>query len=126
MDPWYPLGSGDMLEVASMGLHVAQMTGSAAMAACFQAVTANAAQVMGLKGYGLAPGCFADLVVLQAANPVEAIRLRAARLQVIRRGRVIAENPARETRLDLPGRPERIGLTAPWGEAGVPEGRRAD
>ena len=126
MDPWYPLGSGDMLDVASMGLHVAQMTGSEAMAACFQAVTANAAQVMGLQGYGLAPGCFADLVVLQAADPVEAIRLRAARLQVIRRGKVIAESPAREARLNLPGRPDRVTHTAPWGERGVPEGRRAN
>ena len=31
MDPWYPLGSGDMLEVAAMGLHVAQMTSRAQM-----------------------------------------------------------------------------------------------
>ncbi|MEX2009356.1 MAG: amidohydrolase family protein, partial [Dongiaceae bacterium] len=39
MDPWYPLGSADMLEVAQMGLHVAQMTGQEAMRACFAAVT---------------------------------------------------------------------------------------
>src|SRR4249920_584114 len=39
MDPWYSLGSGDMLEVAHMGLHVAQMTGQDAMRACFRAVT---------------------------------------------------------------------------------------
>ncbi len=42
MDPWYSLGSGDMLEVAHMGLHVAQMTGVDGMRACFDAVTANA------------------------------------------------------------------------------------
>ena len=52
MDPWYPLGSADMLEVASMGLHVAQMTGVEAMKSCFQAVTANAACIMNLEGYG--------------------------------------------------------------------------
>ena len=122
MDPWYPLGTGDMLDVAHMGLHVAQMTGSEAMGACFQAVTGNAAKVMGLEGYGLEPGCFADLVVLQAADPVEAIRLRATRWHVLRRGRVIAETPARETRLDLPGRPKSVAFTGPW-EDGVPEGR---
>ena len=39
MDPWYSLGSADMLEVAQMGLHVAQMTSQAQMRACFDAVT---------------------------------------------------------------------------------------
>ena len=108
MDPWYGLGSGDMLEVASMGLHVAQMTGQAAMRACFEAVTGTPARILGLDGYGLDPGCRADLVVLQAGDPVEAIRLRATRLAVIRRGRVVASTPARSARLDLPGRPGRV------------------
>jgi cytosine deaminase len=105
-DPFYPMGSGDMLEVASMGLHVAQMTGVAAIRSCFDAVTINAASILGLEGYGLEPGCNADFVVLQARDPVEAIRLRAARLYVVRRGRVIAENPVQTARLHLPGRPE--------------------
>ena len=82
MDPWYPMGSGDLLEVASMGLHVAQMTGRDAMRACFDAVTATPARILGLEGYGIAPGCFADLVLLQARDPIEAIRLRAARLSL--------------------------------------------
>ena len=93
MDPWYPLGSGDMLEVAQMGLHVAQMTSQAQMRACFDAVTANPARILGLEGYGLAPGCRADFVLLQARDPVEAIRLRATRLAVVRAGRVIARTP---------------------------------
>ena len=66
MDPWYSLGSGDMLEVASMGLHVAQMTSQAAMRQCFDAVTINAAKILQLPAYGLAPGCHADFVLLQA------------------------------------------------------------
>ncbi|MGA7781962.1 MAG: amidohydrolase family protein, partial [Paraburkholderia sp.] len=90
MDPWYSLGSGDMLEVAHMGLHVAQMTGIDAMHACFDAVTVNAARILGLEGYGIAPGCEANCVVLDARDPVEAIRLRAARLAVVRRGKVVA------------------------------------
>jgi cytosine/creatinine deaminase len=93
MDPWYSLGSHDMLEVAHMGLHVGQMTGTAEMLGCFDAVTRNAAKVMGLEGYGLEPGCHADLVVLQASDPIEALRLKPARLHVLRRGRVIAETP---------------------------------
>ena len=105
MDPWYSLGSGDMLEVAHMGLHVGQMTSQAAMRQCFEAVTRNAARVMGLQGYGLEAGCKADLVLLQARNPIEAIRLRATRLKVFKAGKLIAETPASTSTLMLPGRP---------------------
>jgi cytosine/creatinine deaminase len=108
MDPWYGLGSGDMLEVAHMGLHVAQMTGQDAMRACFAAVTDAPARILGLDGYGVAPGCHADLVVLDARDPVEAIRLRAARRHVIRRGRVVSRMPAAHAALDLPDRPASV------------------
>lgn len=105
MDPWYSLGSGDMLEVAHMGLHVAQMTGQEAMHQCFLAVTEAPARILGLEGYGIAPGCHADLVLLDAASTVEAIRLRAARRMVIRRGVVVSEAPPARATLNLPGRP---------------------
>jgi cytosine deaminase len=111
MDPWYSLGSGDMLEVAQMGLHVAQMTSQAQMRACFDAVTVNAAKVMGLDGYGLAVGHHADFVLLQARDPIEAIRLRANRLAVVRRGRVVARTPAAVASLALPGRPATVDWT---------------
>ncbi|WP_342117799.1 amidohydrolase family protein [Pseudoduganella sp. OTU4001] len=108
MDPWYSLGSGDMLEVAHMGLHVAQMTGQAAMRQCFEAVTSAPARILGLEGYGLQPGCHADLVLLDAADPVEAIRLRAARRLVLRRGQVVAESAPARVRLAVPGRPGQV------------------
>jgi cytosine deaminase len=91
MDPWYSFGSHDMLEVAHMGLHVAQMTGVDQMRQIFEAVTYNGAKVMGLEGYGLEPGCRADIVILQAADTHEALRLKPARLFVIRRGKIIAQ-----------------------------------
>jgi cytosine deaminase len=106
MDPWYSLGSGDMLEVAHMGLHVAQMNSQAAMRQCFDAVTANPARILGLAGYGLEVGCHADLVLLQARDPVEALRLRATRLKVFRRGRLLAETPAATSQLHVNGRPD--------------------
>ncbi len=105
MDPWYSLGSGDMLEVAHMGLHVAQMTGQEAMRACFAAVTETPARILGLEGYGIAPGCRADLVLLQARDAVEAIRLRATRLLVLRAGKVVASTRPATTTLHLEGRP---------------------
>jgi cytosine deaminase len=116
MDPWYSLGSGDMLEVAQMGLHVAQMTSQAGMRACFDAVTVNPARILGLQGYGLEPGCRADFVLLQARSPAEAIRLRAQRLLVVRGGRVLARAPRAEATLALPGRPATVDfLMAPRG-----------
>ncbi|MBN9078952.1 MAG: cytosine deaminase [Rhizobiales bacterium 65-79] len=105
LDPWYSLGTADMLDVAFMGLHVAQMTSPADMRRCFDIVTTESAAIMGLEDYGLAVGRRASLVVLDAGNPVEAIRLRAERLCVIARGKVVAERPRRETALSLSGRP---------------------
>jgi cytosine deaminase len=102
MDPWYGMGSGDMLEVAHMGLHVAQMTSRKGVRACFDAVTTNAAKVMHLQGYGLEPGCDASFVLLQARDTIEAIRLRANRLKVWRQGRLLAESAPATSTLHLP------------------------
>jgi cytosine deaminase len=105
MDPWYSLGSGDMLEVAHMGLHVAQMTGQAAMRQCFEAVTTHPARILGLNDWGLEPGKAASFVLLQARNPIEAIRLRAHRLAVYRNGQRLADSPVVQMNLHLPHRP---------------------
>ena len=112
MDPWYSLGSGDMLEVAGMAVHVGHMTGRDAMRRCFEAVTTNAARLLGLEDYGIAPGCHADLVLLEAGDPIEAIRLRPPRLAVVRRGRVIARAPAQTVALSLPQRPSQVDFLA--------------
>jgi cytosine deaminase len=108
MDPWYSMGSADMLEVAHMAVHVAQMTSLDAIRSLFAAVTVNSARAMGLDGYGLSPGCHADLVILQARDPIEAIRMKATRLTVVRRGQIVAETPARVASLALDGRPSSV------------------
>jgi cytosine deaminase len=104
LDPWYSLGTADMLDVAFMGLHVAQMTHPAEMARCFQMVTEVNARILNLPDYGLRVGARADLVVLDAGGPVEALRLRPDRLAVVARGRVIVERARNDARLSLPGR----------------------
>jgi cytosine deaminase len=114
MDPWYPLGSGDMLDVAHMAIHVAQMTGVDAMRATFNAITETPARILHLEGYGLEPGCHADLVLLDAADPIDAIRTKAARLRVFRRGRTIAIAPPRAARLALEGRPSSVSPSRPY------------
>jgi cytosine deaminase len=90
MDPWYPMGTHDMLEVAHMGAHALHMTGVGQQEALFDGVTINAARTLNLEHYGLEPGCNADMVILQASSKQESLRLHPARLFVIRRGKVIS------------------------------------
>jgi cytosine deaminase len=101
LDPWYSFGTYDLIEVAHMGLHIAQMTGVDQMRQIFETVTFNGATALGLEGYGLEAGCHADIIILQARNPQEALRLRPARLFVIRRGTIIAETSPAVSRLRL-------------------------
>jgi cytosine deaminase len=112
MDPWYSLGRADMLDVALMGLHVGQLSSREDMAWCFDAVTKNSAQIMGLEDYGLYVGCAANFNLLQAHDRIEAIRLRAHRLAVVRKGRVISKNAPINTEMSLEGRPRLVDPAA--------------
>ncbi|SDL60801.1 cytosine deaminase [Maridesulfovibrio ferrireducens] len=93
MDPWYPMGTHDMLEVAHMGTHALHMTGVNQQESLFDAITINGAKTLNLEGYGLSSGCNADIVVLQATSKMEAMRLHPTRLYVIRRGKIISQTP---------------------------------
>ena len=112
MDPWYSFGTYDLIEVAHMGLHVAQMTGVSQMRQIFDAITTNGARALGLEGYGLEPGCHADIIILQARDPQEALRLKPVRLYVIRRGRVIAETPPVLSRLEIEDKTIEVDFTS--------------
>ena len=111
MDPWYPMGSHDMLEVANMALHVGQLTGVEEIKSCFAGVTINAAKTLNLPNYGIAPGNNADLIVLQAADPIEAIRLHAERLFVIRRGKILAQSSPREVTVQMGSQQKTVDFT---------------
>lgn len=92
-DPWYSLGTGNMLDVAHMAVHVCQMTGMAEIAACFNMVTVNGAKTLNLgdENYGIDAGKPANLIVLDADDCYDAIRRRAAVRYVISRGKLLAE-----------------------------------
>ena len=105
MDPWYSLGKADMLDVAFMGLHVGQLSSREDMAWCFDAITSNSATIMHLEDYGISVGSKANFNLLQAKDTIEAIRLRAHRLAVIRNGKLIAGNNPLNTELHIQGRP---------------------
>lgn len=112
MDPWYPLGSADMLEVAHMGVHAVPMTSREAMEWAFSSVTLGGAKAMGLPDPTLREGGPANMVLLQARDPIEAVRLKATRLAVIRAGKVISRTAPRIADLSLPGRPETLDPAA--------------
>ena len=78
------------------------------MADCFRMVTETNFAIMGLSDYGLREGALASLVVLDAGDPVEALRLRAPRLAVISKGRVISRAARADGALSIPDRPARV------------------
>ena len=108
MDPWYSMGSADMLEVAHMAVHVGQLGSIDDKHKVFDAITVNSAKTMGLEDYGINVGCKADLVVLQAENVTEALRLKPNRLFVMKGGKLISKTEPRIAELSLAGRPERV------------------
>lgn len=91
-DPWYSLGTGNLLSVAEMAVHVCQMTGREQIEACFDMVTTGGAKTLNLgESYGIVVGRPANLVVLEAKDRYEAILKRATVRYVISRGRVLVE-----------------------------------
>ncbi|MBF2026640.1 MAG: cytosine deaminase [Oscillatoriales cyanobacterium C42_A2020_001] len=98
-DPWYSLGTGNMLDVASMGLHVCQMTGTAEIDACYDMVTWNGAKTLHLADdqYGVEIGKPANFMVLDAIDRYDAIRRRATVRYVISRGKLLARTESPQT-----------------------------
>ena len=90
-DTFYPFGRVDPLEVAFLTAHAAHLSQPEEINQVFGMPTYNAALLMRLENYGTEPGCQADLVILDAANPADAITNQADRSIVIKRGNIIAE-----------------------------------
>jgi len=105
-----------MLEVAHMGLHVAQMTGARGMRDAFDAVTVVPAKILGIDDYGIALGNPANCVLLDARDPVEAIRLRATRRYVIKNGAVISQMPSAHATLSIGERRGVVDFRLPSGD----------
>ena len=95
-----------------MAVHAVPMTARAAMAWCFDSVTLGGAKAMGLPDPTLREGGPANMVLLQAQDPIEAIRMRATRLAVIRNGKIIARTAPKTATLSLPGRPDTLDPSA--------------
>ena len=112
MDPWYPLGRGDMLAAASLALHIAQMSGHDEIAQMYDLITTNAARTLNIADrYGIEEGKPANLLIVDAADPHDALRLLPARLHVIKDGRVVASTAPSQSRLFRDGAEESVSFT---------------
>jgi cytosine deaminase len=113
MDPWYPLGTANPVEVAHVGALATQLTAPAQIAECFRMVTDRAAKVLGLGvDYGIAPGHPASFVILPAIDPFDVIRRQVRPSYVFAHGTLIAQTPLAPTTLTWPGRTsEQINFT---------------
>jgi cytosine deaminase len=94
-DPYYPFGRGDMLELALVMCHAAHLGSPMEMESALDMVTYNPAKGMGLSGYGIKEGAYADLALIDSASVHEALRQQPDRLVVLKRGRVIARTKTR-------------------------------
>lgn len=110
MDPWYPLGVGDPIQACFVMVHYGQMSGHQEFATLLEMVTARAAACFGTDGYGLAEGHRADMVVFDAATPMDVIRTLAPRVAVVSRGRLVARTAPARSEVLLAGAPERVSF----------------
>jgi len=108
-DPWYPLGTGNMLQVLHMGIHVSQLMGYEQIVNSFDLITNNSAKTLNIEEYyGLEIGKPANFIVLDAENEYEAIRKQATVRYSVRYGNIIAETQPRETKITIGAAPEQI------------------
>jgi cytosine/creatinine deaminase len=108
-DPWYILGTGSMIGVANMTVHVSQMTGLKEIDACFDMVTDNGARSLHLSDYGLKVGNPANIVVLDVPDAFTALRYQVMPRYVISQGKVIAETSPAQTTVTVPSAEESSG-----------------
>ena len=100
-DPWYPLGTANMLQVLHMGLHVCQLMGYGQINDGLKLVTENSAKALGLQDYGVEEGNAANFIILPAENGFDAVRRQVPTRYSIRQGKVIAETKLAETTIHL-------------------------
>ncbi|MFD1852035.1 cytosine deaminase [Oceanobacillus bengalensis] len=106
-DPWYPLGTGNMLQVLHMGIHAAQLVGYDQIVDSIDLITKNSAKTLNIEdSYGIESGKAANFIVMDAENEYEVIRKQAKVRYSFRNGKIIAETKPSETMISLGDHPE--------------------
>lgn len=110
-DPWYPLGTGNMLQVLHMGLHVCQMMGYSQINESIDLITGNSARTLNiLDQYGIEVGKPGNLIILPAENGYDAVRRQVPVLYSIRNGKVIATTEPSVSKINIDGSEEEINF----------------
>ncbi|WP_145523760.1 cytosine deaminase [Virgibacillus sp. SK37] len=108
-DPWYPLGTGNMLQVLHMGIHAAQLMGYEQIVDSIDLITKNSAKTLNIEdNYGIEEGKPANFIILDADSEYDTIRKQAKVRYSIRNGKIIAETKPSETMLLLDGSNEMV------------------
>jgi cytosine deaminase len=87
LNPFTPFGDCSLVRMANLYANICQVGARGDIRECFNMISSRSAKLMNLKDYGLTPGCFADLVVLDATSPEDAVAELAPVLYVFKRGR---------------------------------------
>jgi len=103
MDPFGPLGKGNMLQAAHLLAHTAHLSGTEQIYDLYQMISTNGAKTLQIKDYGIKVGNQADCIILDASDELEAIRLTSECLYVIRKGKVISETKPAERKINFGG-----------------------
>ena len=97
VDPWYPLGNGNILRILDAGLHICHMLGYEDLQRGLDFVTEHSAKAMALgERYGIEVGRPANLVLLSADSDYEVLRTQGHALVSIRHGKVIMRRTVAE------------------------------
>ena len=111
MDPWYPLGKGDMLQALFMAVHVGQLTGRQELIDSFDLITTNPAKALRMgRRYGIKEGRPANMVVLEAKSEVQSLARLAPPLFVVRKGRIVVRRSQSMTELLGPRGAEKVDV----------------
>lgn len=110
-DPWYPLGTGNMLQVLHMGIHAAQLMGYDQIVNSIDLITNNSAKTLQIEdAYGIEEGKPANFIVLSAENEYEAIRKQVTVRYSFRNGKIIAATKPSETTVSFGENTEKVNF----------------
>jgi len=97
-DPWYPMGTGNMLQVLQMGIHVCQLMGYDQIVNSIDLITKNSAKTMHVEDdYGIKEGNTANLIILNGKDEYDVIRKQSEVLYSIRKGKILSKTEPKKT-----------------------------
>src|SRR5699024_5095744 len=103
VDPWYPLGDGELMSAVDTGLHACNMTSYDDIVSALKLITINGAKTLNIENeYGVKEGNKANLIVIDSDSEYEAVRCQSPVIYSIRNGEILVETKPAETTMNIP------------------------